>query len=78
MVKRRTTGPAPVPHNDGIKPPARPRRPGLVQSSIYLPTAMRDALREAAFKERRSIHSIMLEGIRLALNKRERKKPLRD
>jgi hypothetical protein len=73
MVKRRTTGPAPVPHNDGIKPPARPRRPGLVQSSIYLPTAMRDALREVAFKERRSIHSIMLEGIRLALNKREQK-----
>jgi hypothetical protein len=34
---------------------------------------MHEALREVAFKERRSIHNIMLEGIQLALNKREQK-----
>ena len=44
------------------------RRPGIVQSSIYLPTAMHDALREAAFKERRKMRDIMLEGIQLALD----------
>jgi len=34
---------------------------------------MHEALRDVAFKERRSIHSIMLEGIQLALNKRQQK-----
>ena len=34
---------------------------------------MHDALREAAFKERRKIHDIVLEGIELALRKRGRK-----
>jgi len=34
---------------------------------------MHDALREAAFKERRKIHDIVLEGIELALTKRGRK-----
>jgi hypothetical protein len=32
---------------------------------------MHDALREAAFKERCKIHDIVLEGIELALRKRE-------
>ena len=74
MAKRTTTDPTPVPHNDGEKLPARSRRSGLVQTSLYLPIPMHNALREIAFKERRSSHSIVLEGIRLALNKRERKK----
>jgi hypothetical protein len=34
---------------------------------------MHDALRKAAFKERRKIHDIVLEGIELALRKRGRK-----
>lgn len=48
-------------------------RPTIVHTSIYLPQAMHDALREAAFKERRKIHDIVLEGIELALKKRGRK-----
>jgi hypothetical protein len=34
---------------------------------------MHNALRETAFKERRKIHDIVLEGIELALRKRGRK-----
>ena len=74
MAKRTTTDPTPVVHNDVEKLPARSRRSGLIQTSLYLPIPMHSALREVAFKERRSSHSIVLEGIRLALNKRERKK----
>jgi hypothetical protein len=76
MAKRTRADQTPVPHNhdDVEKLPERPRRPGLVQTSLYLPIPMHSALRETAFKERRSIHSIVLEGIRLALNNRERKK----
>jgi hypothetical protein len=73
MAKRRTAASASVSH-DGAGPSPQPRRrPGLVQTSIYLPIAMHEALRDVAFKERRSIHSIMLEGIQLALNKRRQK-----
>ena len=35
--------------------------------------AQHDALREAAFKERRKIHDIVLEGIELALRKRKKR-----
>ena len=55
------------------RPLSRPGRPGIVHSSIYLPEALYEALREAAFRERRKIHDIVLEGIRLALGKRGRK-----
>jgi hypothetical protein len=58
-------------------PPARLRsrkgRPGTVHTSVYLPEALYEGLREAAFRERRKIHDIVLEGIRLALGKRGRK-----
>jgi hypothetical protein len=74
MAKQTRADQTPVPHNDVEKLPERPRRPGLVQTSLYLPIPMHSALRETAFKERRSIHSIVLEGIGLALNNRERKK----
>lgn len=66
MVKRRANGS--TAHARGQ--PRLQRRPGIVQSSIYLPVPMHDALREAAFKEHRKIHDIMLEGIQLALDKR--------
>jgi hypothetical protein len=49
-------------------------RPAIIHTSVYLPQAMHDALREAAFKERRKIHDIVLEGIELVLRKRVRKK----
>ena len=48
----------------------RPSRPGIIHTSIYLPEAVYEALREAAFRERRKIHDIVLEGIELALRKR--------
>jgi hypothetical protein len=53
---------------------ARPPRPGIVHTSVYLPEAVYEALRAAAFKERRKIHDIVLEGIDLALRKRGRRK----
>jgi hypothetical protein len=73
MARRRTAGTAWVSHNDVGRRERQQRRPGIVQSSIYLPIDMHNALREAAFKERCKIHDIMLEGIRLALNKRQQK-----
>ena len=71
MAKRRLT-PAPV-SKAVAKPRARPPRPGIVHTSVYLPETVYEALRVAAFKERRKIHDIMLEGIDLALRKRGRK-----
>ena len=56
--------------------PARPQgrqgRPGIIHTSLYLPEAVYEALREAAFKERCKIHDIVLEGIEMALRKRGR------
>jgi hypothetical protein len=40
---------------------------GIVHTSVYLPEALYEGLREAAFKERRKIHNIVLEGIEMAL-----------
>jgi hypothetical protein len=42
----------------------------VVHSSVYLPGAIHEALREAAFKERCKIHDIIIEGIGMALQKR--------
>jgi len=68
MAKRITTRPersgAPA------KPSGRRHRPDIVHSSVYLPEAIYEALREAAFKERCKIHDIVLEGIAAALKKR--------
>ena len=44
-----------------------------MHTSLYLPEAIYEGLREAAFKERVKIHDIVLEGIELALRKRGRK-----
>jgi hypothetical protein len=69
MSKRRRTPQPPS------KPPEKARKAneaaGIVHTSLYLPQATHDALREAAFKERRKIHDIVLEGIELALRKRK-------
>jgi hypothetical protein len=52
------------------KPPGRQKRAGIVHTSLYLPEAMHEGLREAAFKERAKIHDIVLEGVAMALRKR--------
>ena len=68
MAKRRRTsrsasaGPA--------KPGSRHPRPDIVHTSIYLPEAAHEALREAAFKERCKIHDIIMQGVGMALRKR--------
>jgi hypothetical protein len=52
------------------EPVGRRPRPDIVHSSIYLPEAVYEALREAAFMERCKIHDIIMEGISAALKKR--------
>ena len=71
MPKRSRTPPRAV--SAPAKPGSRKGRPGIVHTSVYLPEALYEGLREAAFRERRKIHDIVLEGIRLALGKRGRK-----
>jgi hypothetical protein len=44
--------------------------PDEVHSSLYLPEAVYEALRETAFKERCKIHDLVMQGIDLALRKR--------
>ena len=68
MAKRRKT--APTPSEAPSASPSRRHRPDIVHSSLYLPEAVHEALREAAFKERCRIHDIVMEGINLALKKR--------
>ncbi len=58
------------PRGGPAKPVARQPKARIVHTSVYLPTAVHEALREAAFKERRKIHDIVLEGIEMALRKR--------
>jgi hypothetical protein len=41
-----------------------------IHTSVYLPKAVHEALREIAFKGRCKIHDVVLEGIGLALKKR--------
>jgi hypothetical protein len=55
------------------RPGGRRPRPGIVHSSLYLPEAVHESLRQAAFRERVKIHDIVLDGIELALRKRNRK-----
>jgi hypothetical protein len=51
-------------------PAGRRPRPDVVHSSLYLPEPVYEALRETAFKERCKIHDLVMEGIGLALRKR--------
>ena len=71
MAKRRRSPPPSSSATGKARSPVT--RPTIVHTSVYLPQVMHDALREAAFKERRKIHDIVLEGIELALRKRGRK-----
>ena len=47
--------------------------PRIVHSSVYLPMAIHEALREVAFRERLKIHDIILEGVEMVLRNRGRR-----
>lgn len=64
MVKRPST------LRGSQKPARRLPRPDIVHTSVYLPQAAYDALRQTAFDERRKIHDLIMEGVDLALKKR--------
>jgi hypothetical protein len=44
-----------------------------VHTSLYLPEALYEGLREAAFRERRKINEIVVEGVEIVLRKRRRR-----
>jgi hypothetical protein len=71
MPKRSRTPPRAA--SAPAKPQGRQGRPEVIHTSVYLPEALYEALREAAFRERRKIHDIVLEGIEMALRKRGRR-----
>ena len=52
------------------KPAGRWTRPDIKHTSVYLPEAAYEALRQVAFDERRKIHDLLIEGVELALKKR--------
>jgi hypothetical protein len=52
------------------KPASRWTRPDIKHTSVYLPEAAYEALRQVAFDERRKIHDLLIEGVELALKKR--------
>ncbi len=52
------------------KPAGRWPRSGIKHTSVYLPEAAYEALRQVAFDERRKIHDLLIEGVELALKKR--------
>jgi hypothetical protein len=72
-MPKRTPEPRPEPPAHQRSPRADKGRPGIVHTTVYLPEALYEALREAAFRERRKIHDIVLEGIEMALRKRGRR-----
>ena len=69
MPKRRPR--SPTPQGSGpAKPASRWSRPDIKHTSVYLPEAAYEALRQVAFDERRKIHDLLMEGVELALKKR--------
>ena len=67
MAKRRRSpakeGSAPA------KPAGRWSRQDIKHTSVYLPEAAYEALRQVAFDERPKIHDLLMEGVELALKK---------
>lgn len=67
------------PSNTNTVPVAAPKPPSdKIKSSLYLPPAVQDRLREIAFTERKKIHDLFLEGIDLVIESRghpERARP---
>ncbi len=72
-MAKSTRSPRPAP-SAPAKPVGRQPRPGIIHTSLYLPEAVYEGLRRAAFEERVKIHDIVLEGVALALRKRGRRK----
>jgi hypothetical protein len=56
--------------NAPAQPAGRWSRPDIKHTSVYLPAAAYEALRQVAFDERCKIHDLVLEGVGLALRKR--------
>jgi hypothetical protein len=68
MAKRRRS---PATHGSApARPATRWARPDIKHTSVYLPEAAYEALRQVAFDERRKIHDLLIEGVELALKKR--------
>lgn len=62
-----------VPHREIAVSPsqsARKPRPDVQHTSVYIPRAAYERLREIAFAERIKIHDLLMEGIDLAIEKR--------
>jgi len=72
-MAKRTRSPRPT-SSAPVRPASPQPRPGIVHTSVYLPEALYEGLRRAAFEERVKIHDIVLEGIQMALRKRRRRK----
>jgi hypothetical protein len=53
-----------------VKPAGRWPPSGIKHTSVYLPEAAYEALRQVAFDERRKIHDLLIEGVELTLKKR--------
>jgi hypothetical protein len=51
--------------NAAAKPASRWTRPNIKHTSVYLPEAAYEALRQVAFDERRKIHDLLIEGVEL-------------
>ena len=68
MAKRRRSS------TSGQSTPAKPARrwphSDIKHTSVYLPEAAYEALRQVAFDERCKIHDLLMEGVELALKKR--------
>ena len=52
------------------KPVSRWTRADIKHTSVYLPEAAYEALRQIAFDERCKIHDLLIGGVELALKKR--------
>jgi hypothetical protein len=53
-----------------VKPAGRWPRSDIKHTSVYLPEAAYEALRQVAFDEGCKIHDLLMEGVELALKKR--------
>lgn len=50
-------------------PPAKPK-PDVQHTSVYIPRAAHERLREIAFHERVKMHDLIMEGLDLVIEKR--------
>jgi len=71
MAKRTRTPPSAA--RARTKPTGRLGRPGIVHTGLYLLEALYEGLREAAFRERRKINEIVVEGVEMVLQKPRRR-----